>query len=39
MHHIHWTGTEKKIARRAFEEALEARLAKLMAISKRRPPQ
>jgi hypothetical protein len=34
MHHIHWTGSEKKIARRAFEEALEARFAKLIAAFK-----
>jgi Photoprotection regulator fluorescence recovery protein len=36
MQHLPWTGSEKKIARRAFEEALEARLAKLMADFKAR---
>jgi hypothetical protein len=36
MSDLKWTGSEKKVARRVFEEALDARLAKLLADFKAR---
>jgi hypothetical protein len=36
FHHLKWSPSEKKIARRAFETALESALAKVMAEFKRK---
>lgn len=36
MHHLKWTGSEKKIARRTYDDALDATLAEVMADFKAR---